>query len=83
MKFMINYNYQDKYLPTLEVWGSRSPRERADVGGGVTLIGRWHYRSGGTGSSDVHNSLGFEICNSICRCCHGEVLRPRPRRVGR
>jgi hypothetical protein len=56
MKFMINYNYQDKFLPTLEVWGSRSPQERADVGGGVTLIGRWHDVVGGRAVAIVESN---------------------------
>ena len=43
MKFMITYSYREtNFLPVLRAWGSMSPQERADVGEGVKLIGRWH-----------------------------------------
>jgi hypothetical protein len=42
MKFMITYSFSaDKFLPAVKAWSSMSPQERADVGDGVKLIGRW------------------------------------------
>jgi hypothetical protein len=43
MKFMIIYSFSaDNFLPVVKAWGPLSPQERANVGEGVTLIGRWH-----------------------------------------
>ena len=43
MKFMLTYSYpRDNFQPALKAWGSLSPQERAKVGDGVKLIGRWH-----------------------------------------
>ncbi|MEL7537047.1 MAG: DUF3303 family protein [Pseudomonadota bacterium] len=43
MKFMVSWSVdQDRWPAILEKWGSMSPAERADVGDGVTMIGRWH-----------------------------------------
>ena len=49
---------QDKWLPLMKKWSSLTPQQRADVGPGVKLIGRWHDTGGRTGvalfeSSDV------------------------------
>jgi len=43
MKFCVTWNIpQDKWLPVLKTFGAMTPKERADVGEGVKLIGRWH-----------------------------------------
>jgi len=48
MKFLVSYSYSaDKYLPIVKTWSSMSPQERADVGEGVRMIGRWHDVVGG------------------------------------
>ena len=43
MKFMTSWTIdQDKWIPILTKWGAMSPKERADAGAGVKIIGRWH-----------------------------------------
>jgi hypothetical protein len=43
MKFMITYSYPaDNFLSVVKTWASMSTQERAYVGDGVKLIGRWH-----------------------------------------
>ena len=43
MKFMVNWSMNHEgWLPILEVFSSMTPEQRADVGDGVTMIGRWH-----------------------------------------
>jgi hypothetical protein len=43
MKFMITYSYAaSNFLPVVKAWGPLPPQERASVGDGVKLIGRWH-----------------------------------------
>ncbi len=50
MKFMVSWSInQDKWLPILNQWGSLTPQERADVGNGVEMIGRWHDTAGRKG----------------------------------
>jgi hypothetical protein len=50
MKFMVSWSIdQDKWLPILKQWGSQTPEERADVGNGVKMIGRWHDMAGRQG----------------------------------
>jgi Domain of unknown function (DUF3303) len=34
--------HEDKFLDVLKKWSSLTPAERADVGKGVKLVGRWH-----------------------------------------
>ena len=43
MKFMVSWsiNYE-QWLPILEKFAGMTPEQRADVGDGVTMIGRWH-----------------------------------------
>ena len=31
-----------RFLDILNIWSSMTPEQRADVGDGVTMIGRWH-----------------------------------------
>mgnify|MGYP001825037150 CR=1 FL=1 len=51
MKFMVTWRlHDDKRIATLEAWASLTPQERADVGDGVKLIGRWHDLSAGMGT---------------------------------
>ena len=43
MKFMVTWSiHEEQWLPILEVFSSMTPEQRADVGDGVTMIGRWH-----------------------------------------
>ncbi len=50
MKFRVNWRIdQDKWLPIMKKWASLTPQQRADVGQGVKLIGRWHDTGGRTG----------------------------------
>ncbi|MCU0990643.1 MAG: DUF3303 domain-containing protein [Xanthomonadales bacterium] len=52
MKFMVTWRIeQDKWLPILKKWSAMKPKERADAGKGVKIIGRWHdqARRGGVG----------------------------------
>ncbi len=50
MKFMVSWSIdQDKWLPILKQWGSMTPQERANVGEGVKMIGRWHDMAGRRG----------------------------------
>jgi hypothetical protein len=43
MKFMVIWSIeQDKWLPVLKKWSSMTPQERANMGSGVKMIGRWH-----------------------------------------
>ena len=50
MKFIGTYAIsEDKWLPVLKKWVSMSPKERADAGEGVEIIGRWHDLAARTG----------------------------------
>jgi hypothetical protein len=50
MKFLITWNIpHDKWIPVLKTFTSMSPEERADVGEGVELVGRWHDVAARTG----------------------------------
>ena len=43
MKFMVKWSSnEEQWLPTLEVFSSMTPEQRADVGDSVKMIGRWH-----------------------------------------
>jgi hypothetical protein len=50
MKFMLNWSIdQDQWLPILKKWSAMTPEQRADVGKGVKMIGRWHDLAGRQG----------------------------------
>jgi hypothetical protein len=50
MKFMVNWSIdQDQWLPILTKWSTMTPQQRADVGKGVKMIGRWHDLAGRQG----------------------------------
>src|SRR4051794_19291007 len=54
MKFRANYRIpHQNWLAVLEKFSAVSPRERADAGEGVRLIGRWHDMSSRTGVAIV------------------------------
>jgi hypothetical protein len=38
----VGYDISQGYLDILNVFSSMTPEQRADVGDGVTMIGRWH-----------------------------------------
>ena len=43
MKFKVEWKMGgEAFLGILDKWSSRTPEQRADVGDGVTMIGRWH-----------------------------------------
>jgi hypothetical protein len=51
MKFLVTWNIpQDKWIPVLKTFTSMSPKERADAGEGVKIIGRWHDVAARTGA---------------------------------
>ena len=57
MKFRANYRIpHDNWLPVLQKFSSMTPAERADVGEGVRLIGRWHDMSSRTGVAIIESS---------------------------
>jgi len=57
MKFMVTWRlHDDKRIETLKLWCSLTAAERADVGEGVTLVGRWHNLSASTGVAIVESS---------------------------
>jgi hypothetical protein len=50
MKFMVSWDIdQDQWLPILKKWSGMTPKQRADVGKGVKMIGRWHDTAGRQG----------------------------------
>ena len=50
MKFKVEWSMGcEAYLDILNVFSSMSPEQRADVGDGVTMIGRWHDTNSRTG----------------------------------
>ena len=50
MKFLCTWNIsQDKWIPVLKMFTSMSPKERADAGEGVKIVGRWHDVAARTG----------------------------------
>ena len=43
MKFKVEWSMGgERFLHILNIWSSMTPEQRADVGDGVTMIGRWH-----------------------------------------
>jgi hypothetical protein len=43
MKFMVNWEiHPDKRVDVITMWSGMTPKERADLGPGLKLIGRWH-----------------------------------------
>ena len=43
MKFMVSWSINhEQWLPILEKFSGMTPEQRADVGDGVKMIGRWH-----------------------------------------
>jgi len=50
MKFMVNWSINhEQWLPILEKFAGMTPEQRADVGDGVKMIGRWHDTASRTG----------------------------------
>lgn len=50
MKFMVTWDvHPDRRAEILQTWASLTPGQRADVGEGVTMIGRWHNSAEYTG----------------------------------
>jgi hypothetical protein len=50
MKFMVKWSSnEEQWLPTLEVFSSMTPEQRADVGDSVKMIRRWHETNSKTG----------------------------------
>lgn len=43
MKFMVNWDvHPDKRVEVMNVWAGMTPEQRADLGPGLRMIGRWH-----------------------------------------
>lgn len=54
MKFITTWSIdQDKWMPVLKKWSSMTPKERADGGEGVKILGRWHDLAGRRGVAIV------------------------------
>ena len=54
MKFMVTWDvHPDQRVEVMTMWSSLSAEERADVGTGVRLIGRWHNLAEYTGVAVV------------------------------
>jgi hypothetical protein len=50
MKFMVIWDvHPDKRVEVMNTWAGLTPDERANVGDGVRLIGRWHNMAEYTG----------------------------------
>ena len=50
MKFKVDWSMgHEVYLDILKVFSSMTPEQRADVGDGVKMIGRWHDTASRTG----------------------------------
>jgi hypothetical protein len=50
MKFMVSWSIdQEQWLPILDKFASMTPEQRADVGDGLKMIGRWHDTASRTG----------------------------------
>ena len=50
MKFMVNWSIgEENWLSVLEVFSSMTPKQRANVGEDVKMIGRWHEPTSKTG----------------------------------
>src|SRR3954464_4061362 len=68
MKFRANYRIpHQNWLAVLEKFSSVSPRERADAGEGVRLIGRWHDMSSRTGVAIVESDDAAAVQRFIGR----------------
>ena len=50
MKFMVSWSIdQEQWLPILDKFASMTPEQRADVGDGLKMLGRWHDTASRTG----------------------------------
>src|SRR6056297_660830 len=50
MKFMVHWRtHPDKRMDVIKGWVARTPEERAELGPGLRMIGRWHDAMEGTG----------------------------------
>lgn len=50
MKFMVHWRtHPEKRMEVISGWIGRSPEERAELGSGLKMIGRWHDVVEGTG----------------------------------
>ena len=64
MKFCATYRVpHGNWRQLLRTFGSLTPEERADVGEGVTLIGRWH---------DMSSRSSIAILKSVVAALSGE-----------
>jgi hypothetical protein len=54
MKFLVSWDvHPDKRVEVMNMWSGLTPDERANVGDGVRLIGRWHNMAEYTGAAIV------------------------------
>ncbi len=52
MKFLVTWSlHKEKRNDVLSAWSSLTPAQRADVGPGLKLIGRWHSLAEGRGAA--------------------------------
>ncbi|MDZ4675493.1 MAG: DUF3303 family protein [Gemmatimonadota bacterium] len=57
MKFMVSWQtHSDKVADVVGGWASTTRAQRADLGKGVKLIGRWHNMAAGNGVLIVETS---------------------------
>ena len=77
MVFMVRWSIDpDKWHTILRIWGSMTPAQRADVGAGVKLVGRWHDSNGRTGVGILESSDTVALSrylNQWNALCHLEV----------
>ena len=68
MKFRVNWRIeQDKWLPVLKRWVSLTAEQRADVGPGVKLIGRWHDAGARTGVAILEATDAIALSRYLAR----------------
>ena len=57
MKFMVTWSiHEEQWLPVLGGFSSMTPEQRADVGDGVTMIGRWHETNSRSGVAIIETT---------------------------
>ena len=68
MRFMVTWRvHQDKRMEVTKKFSSMTPQERADVGQGVKLIGRWHNSAEFTGVGILEAADTASIYRYLCR----------------
>lgn len=64
MKLLVTWSvHEDKWMDVLAQWSSLTPADRANVGPGVKLVGRWHSlaQKGGAAVFEATDLAAFEV----------------------